>query len=141
MRIRRASVADAPALRRLWDAFTEEATFTPYPGSPFEPALVTDHVALVAEEESGIVGTVYASLASPGFGYVFGLYTVPVSRQRGVATALLRAAAAEVRGAGREHVVLSVDTQNERARAFYDRLGFADAARLLRIDVERLLAG
>jgi ribosomal protein S18 acetylase RimI-like enzyme len=34
-----------------------------------------------------------------------------------------------------------VDTQNERARAFYDRLGFVDAARLLRIDVERLLVG
>ena len=37
-------------------------------------------------------------------------------------------------------VVLSVDTPNEQARRFYERLGFVDAARTLRIEVERLLA-
>ena len=39
----------------------------------------------------------------------------------------------------RRYVVLSVDTPNESARALYDRLGFVDAARTLRVDVERLL--
>jgi hypothetical protein len=38
MEIRRATEADADAMRELWDEFTAEATFTPYPGSPFEPA-------------------------------------------------------------------------------------------------------
>jgi ribosomal protein S18 acetylase RimI-like enzyme len=140
MEIRRASAADAPAMRRLWEEFTAEATFAPYPGSPFEPALLTDHVALVAEDEDEPVGTVYANLSSPGFGFVFGLYTRPGRRRRGVATALMRAVAEVVRDRGAAYVVLSVDTPNEQARRFYERLGFVDAARTLRIEVERLLA-
>jgi hypothetical protein len=47
MNIRRATEADTEAMRRLWDEFTVEATFSPYPGNPFEPALVTDHISLV----------------------------------------------------------------------------------------------
>jgi hypothetical protein len=37
MDIRRATEADLGLMRRLWDEFTAETTFTPYPGSPFEP--------------------------------------------------------------------------------------------------------
>jgi len=50
MEIRRATEADLTVMRRLWNEFTAEATFTPYPGSAFEPSLVTKHIALVAEE-------------------------------------------------------------------------------------------
>ena len=50
MEIRRATEADTEVMRRLWDEFTVEATFAPSPGNPFEPALLTDHMALVAEE-------------------------------------------------------------------------------------------
>jgi ribosomal protein S18 acetylase RimI-like enzyme len=138
MEIRRAIEADADAMRRLWDEFCAEATFTPYPAAPFEPALLTDHTALVAEEDE-IVGTVYVNTASPHFGFVFGLYTRPAARRRGVARALMRAAAAVLHEQGREYILLSVDTPNEDARAFYERLGFVDAARMLRVDVERLL--
>jgi ribosomal protein S18 acetylase RimI-like enzyme len=139
MQIRRATEADVDTMRRLWDEFTAEATFTPYPGNAFEPALLTDHIALVAEEEGEAVGTVYANLTSPHFGYVFGLYTRPASRHRGVARALMRSIAAVLRDQGRGYVVLSVDTPNESARAFYEQLGFVDAARTLRADVEDLL--
>jgi len=38
-------------------------------------------------------------------------------------------------------VLLSVDTPNEAARAFYERLGFDDASRMLRAPVDRLLGG
>ena len=68
MEIRRATEADTDVMRRLWDEFTAEATFTPYPGNAFEPALLSDHIALVAEEEGEAVGTVYANLTSPHFG-------------------------------------------------------------------------
>src|SRR5438093_12431293 len=34
---------------------------------------------------------------------------------------------------------LSVDTPNETARALYERLGFQDAARMLRIEIDALL--
>jgi ribosomal protein S18 acetylase RimI-like enzyme len=139
MQIRRATEADVDTMRRLWDEFTAEGTFTPYPGNAFEPALVTDHVALVAEEEGEAVGTVYANVSSPHFGYVFGLYTQPSARRQGVARALMRSVATVLRDQGRRYVVLSVDTPNETARAFYEQLGFVDAARTLRADVEDLL--
>jgi ribosomal protein S18 acetylase RimI-like enzyme len=139
MQIRRATEADVDTMRRLWDEFTAEGTFTPYPGNAFEPALVTDHVALVAEEEGEAVGTVYANVSSPHFGYVFGLYTQPSARRQGVARALMRSVATVLRDQGRRYVVLSVDTPNESARAFYEQLGFVDAARTLRADVEDLL--
>jgi ribosomal protein S18 acetylase RimI-like enzyme len=139
MQIRRATEADVDTMRRLWDEFTAEGTFTPYPGNAFEPALVTDHVALVAEEEGEAVGTVYANVSSPHFGYIFGLYTQPSARRQGVARALMRSVATVLRDQGRRYVVLSVDTPNETARAFYEQLGFVDAARTLRADVEDLL--
>ena len=139
MEIRRATEGDLSVMRRLWDEFTAEATFTPYPGSAFEPSLVTKHIALVAEEGDRVVGTVYANTTSPDFGYVFGLYTRPEARRRGVAQALMRAIASALRGQGRRYVVLSVDTPNEKARALYDRLGFEDAARMLRVEVDALI--
>lgn len=126
-------------MRRLWEEFNAEATFTPYPAAPFEPSLVTDHVALVAEEGGQAVGTVYANLSSPHFGFVFGLYTRPPIRRRGVARALMRAIAAVIREQGRSYVLLSVDMPNEAGRALYHRLGFVDAARTLRADVDSLL--
>jgi ribosomal protein S18 acetylase RimI-like enzyme len=139
MTIRRATKADTDVMRRLWDEFTVEATFAPYPGNPFQPALVTDHIALVAEEDGAPVGTVYANLASPHFGFVFGLYTIPAKRGKGVGRALMREIAAVLRSQGRQYVLLTVDTPNEDARAFYERLGFDDAARMLRANVGDLL--
>jgi len=138
MRIRHATKADTDVMRRMWDDFTHEATFAPYPGNPFQPTLVTDHIALLAEDGGEAVGTVYANLASPHFGFVFGLYTRPEARRRGVGRALMREIAAILRDEGRAHVLLSVDTPNEDARAFYERLGFDDAARMLRADVDDL---
>lgn len=139
MEVRRATRADAEVMGRLWEEFNAEATFTPYPGTPFEVGLVTDNVALLAEEEGEILGVVYANVTNPHFGYVFGLYTRPSARRRGVAATLMRSIADVLRAEGRAYVVLSVDTPNESARLLYDRLGFVDAARTLRVDVDSLL--
>jgi ribosomal protein S18 acetylase RimI-like enzyme len=139
--VRRATKADAEVLERLWREFTAEATFTPYPGVPFDVAFVTDHVSLLAEDEGEVVGVVYANVSSQYFGYVFGLYSCPSARRRGVATTLMRSIANLLRAEGRTYVVLSVDTPNEPARLFYDRLGFVDAARTLRVGVDSLSGG
>jgi ribosomal protein S18 acetylase RimI-like enzyme len=138
--IRRATRADAETMRRLWDEFSAEAAYAPYPAAPFEASFVTDHIALVAEENGRPLGTVYANVSGPYFGYVFGLYTRPGARRRGVGRALMRSIADVLRAEGRRYLVLNVDTPNEGARAFYERLGFADAARTLRVEVDRLLA-
>lgn len=126
-------------MERLWNAFSEEATFTPYPASRFEPSLVSEHVALIAEDEAAAVGTVYVNVGSPSFGYVFGLYVVPEARRTGVGRDLMREAARAIRDRGKTHVVLSVDTPNANARSFYRELGFEDAARTLRAEVVQLL--
>jgi ribosomal protein S18 acetylase RimI-like enzyme len=136
--VRRATEADVPLMRRLWDDFSA-VNYTPYPPSKFDPALIRDHVALLAEEAGEVVGTLYVNLSTPHFGFVFGVYTVPAARGRGVGRALMQAVARHLREQGREYVVLSVDTPNEGAREFYERLGFEDASRVLRVGVDRLL--
>ena len=50
--VRRATEADIPLMRRLWDEFSAEGHYTPYPSTPFDPVLVRDHVALLAEEDA-----------------------------------------------------------------------------------------
>ncbi len=141
MEIRRGTEADLEALERLWDAFTAEATFTPYPGYAFDPSLPTTHAALLAERDGVAVGTAYVNLANPHFGFVFGVYVVPEARRGGVAHALMREAARLVRDEGKGWVVLGVDTANEPARALYAELGFEETARTLRAPVELLLDG
>ena len=102
--------------------------------------MVTEHIAFVAQDDSGeIAGVVYANAASPDYGFVFGLFVRPDARQRGVARLLMRAVALELRESGRRYVVLSVDTPNEAARRLYDELGFVDAARTLRVEIDRLV--
>ena len=141
MEVRPATAADVEVLRGLWDASIDETTFTPYPGAPFDPALVTDQLALVAEDDGRIVGTAYANLVTSEYGFVFGVYVRPDARRRGIARTLMRAIATELRNRGRAYVVLSVDTPNAGARALYERLGFVDAARILRARVDQLADG
>ena len=126
-------------MRRLWDASNEETTFTPYPSHPFDASLITEHTALVAEEDGDVVGTVYVNTSSTDFGYVFGLYVAPAHRRQGVAQRLMREVARLLSEQERAYIVLSVDTPNHQARAFYSRLGFEDAARTLRLGVSKLL--
>ena len=127
-------------MRTLWEEFTAEATYTPYPGAPFSPSLLVDQIAFVAEEEEAPVGCVYVN-PSDHFGFVFGLYVRPERRGRGTARDLMRAVAVELQRAGKRYVVLSVDTPNSAARALYDGLGFTEAARTLRAETQTLLGG
>ena len=140
MEIRRATPADAAVLEHFWQKSTAELDFTPYPGAAWEESLLAEHVALVAEDGDEPVGAVYANLGMEHFGYVFGLYVRPEARRRGVAQALMRAIAAVLRDEGRAYMLLSVDIPNTAALELYERLGFEDASRMLRIETARLLA-
>jgi ribosomal protein S18 acetylase RimI-like enzyme len=137
--IRRATLADEAAMQALWDEFDAETTYTPYAGSPFAATMLTDHVALVAEDSAEPVGCVYANTGSDHYGFVFGLYVRPLSRRRGIARDLMRAVAEALRVDGKQYVVLNVDTPNEVARSLYSELGFVDAARTLRVEIDQLL--
>ncbi len=141
MDVRRATPKDEPIMRMLWEEFNAETTYTPYPGSEFEASLLTDQLALLAEDGGQPVGCVYAATPTDHFGFVFGLYVRPTVRRAGLARRLMNTVAEELRGQGRRYIVLSVDTPNAAARALYDDLGFVDAARTLRVDIEELLGG
>ena len=125
-------------MRTLWDEFTEGATYTPYPGSPFAPSLLVDQIAFVAESDGVPGGCVYAN-PSDHFGFVFGLYVRPEYRGQGHAQELMRTVAKALQRDGKQYIVLSVDTPNVVARSFYEKLGFVDAARTLRVEVGTLL--
>lgn len=126
-------------MRSLWDQFTAETSYAPYPAPAFSPSLLTDLLAFIAEEDGTAVGSVYAATPSAHHGFVFGLYVVPAARRRGLAHELMRAVVEALRDEGRSYVELNVDTPNTAAHALYEELGFRDAARILRADVSDLL--
>ncbi len=127
-------------MQELWETSeAEAAAYKPYPGAPFAETLLTDHVALLAERDGTALGTAYVNVTAPEFGFVFGVYVVPEARRQGIARALMQEVARILRESGRRFVLLNVDTPNHPARAVYEQLGFEDAARTLRVEVERLL--
>jgi ribosomal protein S18 acetylase RimI-like enzyme len=139
MRIRPARRDDETTLRTLWDGSNSELDFLPYEQSVFSSELLTDSIALVAEEAGEIIGSVYAATPGVEHGFVFGLYVVPSSRRQGVARSLMAAVGKELRSRGRRFVVLSVDTPNAPARAMYEAMGFVDQARILRAEAGDLI--
>jgi ribosomal protein S18 acetylase RimI-like enzyme len=137
--IRRATEADQQLMSGLWQAFSREARYTPYPAAPFSPSLLAEHLGLLLEDGREPVGCVYANTHNDDFAFVFGLYVRPEMRRRGCARLLMRSVAEEAQNAGKGYIVLSVDTPNTAALALYESLGFVDAARTLRVEVRQLL--
>jgi len=62
--------------------------------------------------------------AIPGCWQLVGMWVDPSARGRGVADALVEAVAAHARSQGAEALVLWVTEVNDRARRFYQRMGF-----------------
>ena len=63
--------------------------------------------------------------AVPGAWQLVGMWVSPAVRGTGVAGALVEAVAGHVRDAGAPALVLWVTEVNDRARSFYERIGFA----------------
>ena len=127
-------------MQTLWEAFTRETTYTPYPGAPFSPSLLTEHLALLAEDRREAVGCVYANTSvSDDFGFVFGLYVRPDMRRRGCARLLMRSVAEPAAGRWEGLHRPERGSPNAAGRTLYEDLGFTDAARTLRVEVKRLL--
>jgi GNAT superfamily N-acetyltransferase len=97
-------------------------------------------VALVAEDEGEAVGTVYANLSSPHFGFAFGLYTRPTARRRGIGHGLMRAIAAVIATMA-SNTSSSPSTRRTSRRELSTTGGFVDHARTLRAEVDDLLGG
>lgn len=86
---------------------------------------------LVAVERDELLGFVMFAVQTSDFaqdttrGLVRNIYVAPDHRSQGIGTALLEAAEAELTDRGVEHLVLEAMADNEAARRFYRRHGYA----------------
>lgn len=144
MSVRRATAADRGVLHDLYAEFYAELPPPPYHSDTLEDELrevdeyAADHVALLAEDEEGLVGFALTRLRGRSQGYVSDLYVRAGARRRGVAKELLSAAAAALRERGATHMTLNVDVANAVARTVYERLGFHEHSLHLMVGLDDL---
>jgi ribosomal-protein-alanine N-acetyltransferase len=79
--------------------------------------------SLIAEDHDGVVGFILARVMADD-GEILTLAVAPWARRRGVASALVEAAALEAGRRKARTLFLEVAADNEAALALYERLGF-----------------
>jgi ribosomal protein S18 acetylase RimI-like enzyme len=150
--IRRATEADEPVLRELWEEFEAEVPEPPgFTANTWDEAwsdvrrLVAQGLAFVAEDAEGPVGHAWTAPPDRGRAHVHDVYVRPRARRRGVARALIAETVAALRRFGAEWVSLRVLTTNRDAVATWERLGFAEVQKTMVAEVaaleEHLAAG
>lgn len=150
MIVRPATLDDVPAVVDLLRALEGEVPPPVYVDgdedrrTTFIEEYVSDHVALLAEGNGLAQGFLLARMRRPRLAYVEDVYVRPSARRSGVAASLFREALRSLRERGAEFVALEVFSENEDARAVYDRWGFREARLWLEVateDLERRVAG
>jgi ribosomal protein S18 acetylase RimI-like enzyme len=140
MEIRRARVQDIPRLlaliRRYWDFEGIEGfaalrlelvlkELLAHPGERGSVWLAESHGALIGY----LIVVLVMSVEHQGLiGEIDELFVLPEARSQGAGAALLAAAEAELLQRGCVRLQLQLAHGNTRARAFYERLGFAARA-------------
>jgi ribosomal protein S18 acetylase RimI-like enzyme len=145
--IRSAHPEDVDLLMSLVERLESELPDLPYAEDPaeFERAkverMVTDGVALIAEEDGNAIGYALARYGDhgPTTVYVSDLWVDSTVRGQGIGRELLRRVSDAAIGHGSTHVVLDVDSTNRDAIGFYEHLGFEEGAKIFRADVHALL--
>jgi ribosomal protein S18 acetylase RimI-like enzyme len=141
---RKATEADREALHELYGEFFAERPPAAYFGVSLEGELgevdeiVRSELAFVAEQDGGLVGFALAKHREGSRAHLTDIYVRPEARRQGVATELMRAVAEALGDAGVTHVTLSVEKENERARAVYDRWGFRERVLQLVAELDAL---
>ena len=124
--IRTATADDLPLVRELVREFNEEIPDVSWHDSDvdedlesIEQTVAAGGVLLAGDDGIAVVRKTHARAATLDL-----LHVRPRARRQGIATALLREAAALARGLGAEALELEVLSSNAQARAMYDRFGF-----------------
>jgi len=144
--IRNATPADKELLLTLVEEFEAELPPLPYPeDTPEEDwerieKRIRDGVVLVAEDDGRAVGFVDANFEQ-GRVYVVDVYVREEARRRGVGAALLERVADAARERGLAHMELQVESRNAGAVRFYERLGFGEGAKVMRVALDALRTG
>lgn len=116
--------ADRPALEALWSAVFPDDPPWNAPAAMIDQKLaVQPDLLLVAEQDGQLVGAVIAGFDGVR-GWVYHLAVAPEVRRRGIATRLIRAAEAGLRGLGCLKVNLQVRESRREVVEFYRTLGF-----------------
>lgn len=128
LRVRRATVADAPTLAHLiaeLGATTEASAVVVRMRS-----LPEGHAVLVAERGAGVVGFVHVavdpSLVAEGRAQVTSLAVAPTCRGEGIGARLLDEAAAWAREHGCHHLWVRSDADDEDVNGFHRATGFGE---------------
>jgi ribosomal protein S18 acetylase RimI-like enzyme len=123
--IRAATADDLQLVRELWQAFEDEI-----PDEPWRPDdlaedfawledAVRTEIVLLADED----GLAVARRKGERLGFLELVYVRPQARRKGLASELVREAAARLREAGMDMLELDVLASNTDARAIYERWG------------------
>jgi ribosomal protein S18 acetylase RimI-like enzyme len=145
--IRTATAEDVDLLMSLVERLEAELPALPYAENPAEferrkvERMVSDGIALIAEEDGSAVGYALARYGDhgPTTVYISDLWVDSPARGKGIARELMRRVSEAAAAHGSTHVVLDVDSKNAAAIAFYERLGFEEGAKILRAPLDRLL--
>ena len=130
MTIRRATEADEPILRELWEEFEREV---PEPvGEPEtweqEWGDTLDDIrgggVFIAEDDEGAIGAARIEAPERGVAHIQLVHVRPRARRQGVAKALVAACTDDAKARGALFVSLEVVSTNEPAVAAWRRLGF-----------------
>jgi len=128
--IRRATEADEPSLRELWEEFEREV---PEPvGEPEtweqEWGDTLDDIrgggVFIAEDDEGAIGAARIEAPERGVAHIQLVHVRPRARRQGVAKALVAACTDDAKARGASFVSLEVVSANEPAVAAWRRLGF-----------------
>jgi ribosomal protein S18 acetylase RimI-like enzyme len=142
--IRRATEADEPVLRDLWEEFEREV-----PWELEEPETWADEWpdtlddlrgggVFLAEDDQGAVGVARIEAPVRGRAHVQLVHVRERGRRRGIATALMRECAADAKSRGARFVSLDVLASNDRARTVWMRLGFTETQVMMASPLESL---
>lgn len=139
--IRVATTDDLPLVQELWRAFSEEIPDAEWRDDDTEEDLaaleraISEDVVLLA----GDAGLAVATKTGARLGFLDIVYVKPEARGTGLASELVREAAAALRDRGADVLELEVLESNERARAVYERWGFTTVERTLAAPIEALV--
>lgn len=144
MNVRRATEADEPVLRELWEEFGREVPEPVGDPEPWEDEWkdTLDDIrgggVFLAEDDDGPVGVARIEAPERGRAHVQLVHVRERARRQGVAKALLRECAADARERGARVVTLDVVSTNELAVTAWRRLGFEEIEKLMATPLDAL---
>lgn len=103
--------------------------------------MATESRYFLAERDGTVLGMVSGGFNDqyPGTHWLYGMYVTPAARGSGVAPHLVNTVISWARDDGASELYLHVTTSVERARAFYQKMGFVETGERFSMERNRVL--